>query len=69
MQIPILKRVGLQIRHDGKDTQYDNKGERWIIENVETPAAKILGEGVRYNHDGEKLETKNSTSTELNKNE
>ncbi|MBR5832614.1 MAG: hypothetical protein IKY79_08390 [Bacteroidales bacterium] len=46
------------------DNQYDLKEERWVIENIETPAAKILGEGVRYNHDGYIYRTNNSTSTD-----
>lgn len=46
------------------DNQYDTMGEKWVIENVETPAARILGEGVRTNHDGISFKSKNSTSIE-----
>ena len=46
------------------DDQYDNKEDAWIIKNIETPAAKILNEGIRYNHDGDAFKAKNSTSME-----
>ena len=46
------------------DLQYDNKEERWVIENIETPAANILGEGTRSNHCGNPFKAKNSTSVE-----
>ena len=46
------------------DDQYDNKEDTWIIKNIETPAAKILNEGIRYNHDGDAFKAKNSTSME-----
>ncbi len=46
------------------DKNYDTKGEKYVIENFETPAAKILNEGTRNNHSGNVIKTKNSTSTE-----
>ena len=46
------------------DDDYDDKEEKAVIENVETPAAKKLNEGTRENHEGEFYETKGPTTTE-----
>jgi RHS repeat-associated protein len=46
-----------------KDAQYDNKDDRYVIENYETPAAKILGEPTRLNHTGWLYESTGPTST------
>ena len=45
-------------------TFHDNKEDAWIIKNIETPAAEILNEGIRYNHDGDAFKAKKSTSME-----
>jgi RHS repeat-associated protein len=47
-----------------KDDKYDLKEEKFVIENIETPAAKALNEGIRLNHKGDMLETLHSTTTE-----
>lgn len=46
------------------DNNYHTKAEKYVIENLETPAAKILNEGTRNNHFGIPYKTKNSTSIE-----
>jgi RHS repeat-associated protein len=46
------------------DNDYDTKEEKFVIDEIETLAAIILGEGVRKNHSGETLKTKSSTTTE-----
>jgi len=44
------------------DADYDNMEERKVIEDYETPAAKILNEGTRNNHRGAPLNTAEPTS-------
>jgi hypothetical protein len=51
-----------------KDEQYDNDEERFVIEKYETPAAKILRESVRKNHDGAVFQSVSPISTEEIKN-
>ncbi|MDI6833870.1 MAG: hypothetical protein QMD02_08535 [Bacteroidales bacterium] len=46
------------------DKNYDTDDEKFVIENYETPAAKILKEGTKNNHSGNVIKTKNSTSIE-----
>ncbi len=46
------------------DAQYDNVEEKRVIEDYETPAARILGEGTRDNHSGRQLNTVSPTSTQ-----
>jgi len=45
-----------------EDPSYDNLEERRVIEDYETPAAKILNEGTRNNHGGLPLNTVDPTS-------
>ena len=49
------------------DEQYDNMEERRNIEQNETPAAKILGEGTRNNHSALPFKTVNPISTKTKK--
>ncbi len=46
------------------DDNYTNLEEQRVIEDYETPAAKILGEGTRNNHDGKTLNTIDPISTQ-----
>jgi RHS repeat-associated protein len=45
------------------DHDYNNKEERRVIEEYETPAARALNEGVRENHTGVEYSTTGPTST------
>ena len=48
-----------------KDRDYTNEEEKFVIDNIETRAAEILGEPSRTNHDGRPIKAKDSISREL----
>ena len=50
-----------------KDTDYDNKEEKRVIDEVETPAAKKAGEGIRNNHRGKEFHVDDPTQREKQK--
>jgi RHS repeat-associated protein len=60
-------RRGQMKRGATPDPFYGNKEEKDVIENYETPAAQILGEGVRMNHDGNAITTTGPTTTKEEK--
>jgi hypothetical protein len=61
----LFDRAAMKKRNKTKDSDYDNAEERRVIEGYETPAAKILGEGVRTNHRGYPVRTVGPTSLKL----
>jgi hypothetical protein len=58
-----VDQAGYWDRNFTKDHPYDNKDDRYVIENYETPAAKVLGEPTRLNHTGWMYESTGPTST------
>ena len=44
------------------DAKYDNAEEKFVIDNIETPAAEKLGEGTRKDHRGKNYETQGPTT-------
>ena len=51
-------------RANTDDDVFDNKEEKWVIENIEYPAAEKLCESTRTDYDGEAYLTDGPTSTE-----
>jgi len=62
--VDIFKSMSEKLFLLGTDDQYDNKEDEFVITQIETPAAKILGEGIRENHDGNGFIAKDVTSKE-----
>lgn len=58
----IFKNEEFEKEKDMIDPDYDYVEERRVIEDYETPAAKILNQGIRNNHFGKILNTENPIS-------